>query len=341
MRVGFDARVLAHGNVSGVERYTAALYDALGKSACTLHGMRPSVASRVAQHLWEHVKLPLAAAADDVLVCPANIAPLYLPSKLPLVLTLHDVAFLTIPQSFSPAFRRYYRYVVPRNIRRAGRIVTVSKTSRDEIIRFFPEAAAKIEVVFPGVDPVFRYKQTVKKRQILYVGSINERKNVAGVIEAFEMLKTDATLLLVGSFHENFSLSERTRKALKRARMHPNIAFREGLSSGELAAEYARSVLLVFPSFYEGFGLPVLEAMACGTPVVTSQLSSMPEVGAEAPLYCDPNDAADIAKMMANVLRNGELRRRMIEKGLERAAQFTWDETAKAYCRIFEEVVKC
>ncbi len=339
MKFLVDGRVLGHTAYSGVENYAEHLFRKIGTAA---NIAAPAFENRYMQQLWEHTLLPWKARKYDLLFCPANIAPIRIPRQTKLVLTLHDVAFVTQPHSVSSAFASYYRFLVPRNINRADRIITISEASRDEIIRYYPKAKEKISVIPLGVSSIYRPQASVeKKKQILYVGSVNERKNVAGVIEAFETLPEDfgCRLVLIGNYFGNFQLSERTLSTLRRAEKNPLITFRTGIDDEALMYEYNRSECLLFPSRYEGFGLPPLEAMACGTPVITSNVSSMPEVCGDAALYCDPYDINDIKNKIELLLGDETLREALRQKGLERAKLFTWEKAAAAHMQVFEEVL--
>ncbi len=340
MQLAFDGRVLRHSARTGVEHYAESIYGQLQRH---FELLKPISTQHYLQQVWEHTILPLKGRKSDLLFCPANIAPLYLPANTRLVLTLHDVAFKRFPQSFSPMFRIYYSLLVPKNIDRADRIITISEASKKEIIRFYPEAEEKLTVIPLGIHEKYRVLPKIQKRkQILYVGSINERKNVTGVIEAFERLPEAQhyTLVIVGNFFGNFSLSEKSEKVLERAAANKNIVFKKGLDDEALIREYNEASCFVFPSFYEGFGLPPLEAMACGTPVITSNVSSMPEVCGDAAIYCDPYNVDDIAEKIRIVLQNRLLQAQMREKGLTRAAGFSWEKSAKAHLNLFEKVLE-
>jgi glycosyltransferase involved in cell wall biosynthesis len=338
MRLLFDARVLTHKTYTGVENYARSILEELEKKLF-LVVVKPKSTNKYLSHLWSHFKLPFMKA--DIIFCPANTAPLFVPKSKRLVVTIHDVAFLTQPQSFSKFFRYYYRFLVPKNIQRADKILTVSKYSKGEIESYYKDAKGKIEVVSLGVDDSFSVLTGKKKEQILYVGSMNERKNFIGVIKAFLSLeRDDVKLVMVGNFSGNFTLDEHTQKVLQEAQKHPLIEFRSNVSNNELIQLYNEAKLFVFPSFYEGFGLPVLEAMACGTPVVTSNISSLPEVGGDAVLYCDPYSVEDIRQKIEEVLSDATLQEQMREKGLLRAKEFSWEKSAQEHIRVFEEVLK-
>jgi len=257
-----------------------------------------------------------------------------------MVVTLHDVAFLTVSQSFSTLFGHYYRFVVPKIISRADRIVTVSETSRKEIEKHYPHATGKVHVIYQGIDPIFRPLGLKRKKQILYVGSFNSRKNLKGVLKAFEKFqKPGWELLLVGNYSSNFQLDDETLSVLKHAQKNPHIRFLQNVSNEKLLFHYNESAFLVFPSFYEGFGLPPLEAMACGTPVIVSRLSSMPEVCENAALYCNPYDPDDLLEKMQMLADDEALRMKLANKGEKRAQLFDWEKTGIEMKKLFKDTL--
>jgi glycosyltransferase involved in cell wall biosynthesis len=230
---------------------------------------------------------------------------------------------------------------MPINIKRADKIITVSKFSKCEIVKYYPKAKNKIKVIHLGIDEKFKKLKNIKKKnQILYVGSINERKNFSRIIKAYELLNNkNLKLLVVGNFLNNFNINDESKKLLEKAYKNKNIEFKQNINNDELVKIYNESKLLLFPSFYEGFGLPPLEAMACGTPVIISNISSLPEVGGDAAVYCNPYDVEDIKEKIEIILNNEELQKQMIEKGVKRVNFFTWEKAAKEHIKIFKEVL--
>jgi len=340
MKLLFDARVLTHKTYTGIENYTKYILKYLS-SEVELKKAYPSTESKYLAHLWSHFLLPFIDG--DFLFCPANIAPVFVPKNKKLVITLHDLAFLTYPKTVSKFFYIYYAFLIPFNIRRADAIITISKASKEEILRQFPNAKHKIDVIPLGIDSKYQIlDNVVKKKQLLYVGSINERKNLIGVIEAFEKLPVEFgfNLVIVGNFSNLFSLSQKIQKVINRAKTNKHIIFKQGLDDEALIYEYNVSTVFIFPSFYEGFGLPPLEAMACGTAVITSNISSMPEVCADAATYVDPYNIADMTNKMKILIEDKTLRKQMVKKGLERVKDFTWEKSAQAHLKVFNKVLK-
>jgi len=337
MKLLFDARVLTHRTFTGIENYTRYLLKHLQTNITIA---MPRTNNKYLSHLWSHCVLPFKKG--DLLFCPANSAPIFIPKSKKLVITVHDIAFLTYPQSFSKFFQLYYTFLFPKNIKRADKIITISQASKDEILKFFPDIKNKIHIIPLGIDKHYRVLDSIEKqKQILYVGSINERKNLVGVIEAFEKLPQELNykLVIVGNFYDLFSLSPKMQECLKRAKRNSAIVFKHNIDDDALVKEYNISTVLLFPSFYEGFGLPPLEAMACGTPVITSNCSSMPEVCQDAALYVNPHDPYDIAQKLQLLLEDQALQNELIAKGFKRAREFTWEKSAQKHLDLFLELM--
>ncbi len=336
MKLIFDSRVLVHKNYTGVENYTKYILKALSKVIDIIR-VKPSSSNRYFTHFWTHFILPFKKG--ETLFCPANIAPIFVPKNKKVILTIHDVAFLTYPKSFTNFFRWYYKILVPINIKRADKIITVSSYSKKEIEKFYPFSKGKIEVVYLGYNKEFKKLGLQKRKEILFVGSLNERKNFIGVLKAFINLKRkDYKLIVVGNFSYVFTINNETQEILNMAKESDNIEFKMNILNSELVKLYNQSELFIFPSFYEGFGLPVLEAMACGVPVITSHVSSLPEVGGDAVVYVDPSSVDDIKNKMQMVLNDKKLQDEMIKKGLKRAKEFSWEKSAKEHIKVFDEV---
>lgn len=339
MKIIFDSRVLTHKNYTGVENYAKNILENI-KDKCNLMVAKPKSSNKYISHLWTHFRLPFFNG--DIIFCPANIAPLFVQKNKKLILTIHDVAFQTHPDSFSRFFSLYYKLIIPININRADKIITVSNYSKESIEKYYPQAKGKIEVIYLGIDKKFKRNDVInKKDQILYVGSMNTRKNLVGVLKAFEMINDKRyKLLIVGNFSSNFFVDDKTQDLINKAKKNDNIEFKSNISDIELVEIYNESVLFLFPSFYEGFGLPVLESMACGTPVVCSDKSSLPEVGGADVVYCNPYSVEDIKDKIELVLDDKILQNEMIEKGLDRMKKFSWNKSANAHITVFEEAIK-
>jgi glycosyltransferase involved in cell wall biosynthesis len=245
----------------------------------------------------------------------------------PTVVSVHDIIYTLMPEAFSPRDRLILSSLVPFSMRRAAKVLTLSESSRQDILARYKLAPDKVVAIHlapaehfgpaPAAD-VERTRQKYDTSQsfILAVGNLQKRKNLVRLIEAFVQAKQKHKLLhklvLVGQQHWGYQ---------------------------GMPALYSAADLFVYPSLYEGFGLPILEAMACGTPVVTSNTSSLPEIAGQAALMVDPYDTQAIAEAISIVLLDQNLRRTLCAKGSEQASRFSWTETAKRTLCVYQDVV--
>jgi glycosyltransferase involved in cell wall biosynthesis len=336
MSVTVNGRFLSQ-RVTGVERYARELVARLGNPATVVAPNAP--VRGVRGHLWEQGVLP-RLVRGALLWSPCNTGPLSVAHQ---VVTIHDCGFYDHAECFSRAFATWYRWLIPRLARRARRVITVSHFSRRRLTEFARVAEEQIVVIPNGVgrqfapvdsDTIARTKQELglPARYVLSVGSLDPRKNLARLLEAWRQLPTDdwgLKLLLVGGSHQNF-------QAVGLAHDVPNVAMAGYVDDEHLPAVYSGAELFVFPSLYEGFGLPVLEAMACGTAVVCSHATSLPEVAGDAAVLVDPREPEAIAAGIRRVLEDGELRASLGRRGLARAGQYTWESAAQSTWQVLE-----
>jgi glycosyltransferase involved in cell wall biosynthesis len=291
-----------------------------------------------ARILWEQVVQPWAVrqAGVDLLHGPAFVGPLA--SDCPFLITVHDLSFLFYPQGFRVLNRTYLQLLTRLSARRARRIIAVSDSTKRDLVQHYGLLPAKVDVVHNGVDAsfrplpadqvaAFRTRAGLPDRFILFVGTLEPRKNVAGLIEAYARLPEERPpLMLVGGkgwlYDEIFARVE----ALD---LSDEVRFVGYVPAEDLPWWYNAAELFVYPSLYEGFGLPPLEAMACGTAVISSTASSLPEVVGEAGLLVDPAEPAALAMAMGQVLKDTDLQGTMRAAGLARAQGFSWQETAR------------
>lgn len=276
-----------------------------------------------------------------------------LQTRVPTVVTVHDVSFLEHPEYFTVARRSQLWLTVRRTVKRAARIVTVSEFSRDAILRAYDVAPEKIRVIPNAANPEFRVVGrerahiAVQARLrfdapfVLSVGDLQPRKNQIGLIAAFSKLITDHPHLkhhLVLTGKETW-FTPKVIEAARSCGFVSRIHFTGFVSDAELLELYNACDCFVFPSFYEGFGLPILEAMACGRAVACSNTSSMPEVADGAGLLFDPRQTGEITRAMKDILLDSELRGRLERLGVQRATGFTWKKSARATLDVYQEVV--
>jgi glycosyltransferase involved in cell wall biosynthesis len=254
--------------------------------------------------------------------------------------TIHDLSVLDHPEWFSARFAAWYRFLLPRLARRVLHILTDSAHSKSRIVELLSVPQDKVSVVPLGVGPMFRPSQELGVRfgglppdYVVVVGSLEPRKNLARVFEAWQQIRAahpDVELLVLGGGGSVF-------RGRGFAEVPEGIRLAGYVPDEDLPRLYGGAIGLVYASLYEGFGLPVLEAMACGTPVVCSSTTSLPEVAGDAALLVDPCDVADIAQGMDRLLRDKALRAKLRSEGLARARQYNWDLTAE---RTWEILVR-
>lgn len=301
--------------------------------------------------LWQRLQLPLwvelVTGSVDIFYSPDFVLPPVRRART--LLTVHDLSFIRLPKCADAHLRAYLNKVVPRSVHRADLILADSQSTKDDLVELLGAAPGRIEVVYPGVEERFRpiedqalleqvrQRYHLPSRFILGLGTLQPRKNFIRLIEAFANLQTCelANLKLVIAGGKGW-LYEEIFATVERLGLEGKVVFPGFVADEDLPALYNLAELFVFPSLYEGFGLPPLEAMACGTPVVTSNVSSLPEVVGEAGLMVKPTDAESLTEAMRRVLEDEALREEMIAKGLEQARKFTWKEAAAKLLSLYE-----
>jgi glycosyltransferase involved in cell wall biosynthesis len=291
---------------------------------------------RLHGHPWEQIELP-AYTRDGLLVSLCNTAPLRARSQ---VVTIHDAAVFAFPHTYPLAFRCWYRLLLKRLGRTAERIITDSEFSKSELVRHCGVNERRIRAFYLGadhilgVDPdesVLEKHGLLEKPFVLAVSSIAANKNFEAVVCAAQLLGvTDFDVVIAGGVNPRvFSTPD--------VPLPVGVKYIGYVSDGELRALYEHAACFVFPSLYEGFGLPPLEAMACGAPVITSNISSLPEVVGDAGILINPYNIEELAEAIRRVLGDAKLRQQMRQEGLERAALFTWENTARQTLKVYEE----
>ncbi len=308
---------------------------------------------------WQRLRLPVPVQAFtgslDLFHSPDFVLP---PTgRTPALLTVHDLSFLRVPECYVPAFRRYLEGAVARAASRAGHILADSESTRQDIIELMPVQKERVSVLYPGVEPRFRPIRTqtvldavrerygLPDRFVLGLSTLQPRKNFAGLIEGFRRLVQghgnepaieDLRLVIAGG---RGWMVEETYDAVSKAGMEAYVHFSGFVDDDDLPALYNLSAVFAFPSWYEGFGLPVLEAMACGTPVVCADNSSLPEVAGRAALLVDAGDPDALAEALFQILAKAELRAQLAVAGPEQAMRFMWPAAARQLLGVYEFLV--
>ncbi len=305
--------------------------------------------------LWENVWLSRAARkyGIDALFCPKNLVPLFLPRTIKTIAVVLDLLYFPVMgERFSEYLWQdtlYMRLFLRRSLKRTDRIIAISENTRRDVDALCPAVGDRLTTVHLGVGPIREESLSEERRQfirtryglntpyIFYCGSLSPRKNIVRTLEAFAAIK--------GNIPHNFVVtagkSWKDRPvfdAVKRLHLSDRFVKLGTVPVEDMPALYGMADMFVYPSLYEGFGLPVLEAMACGCPVLTSNTSSLPEVAGDAALTVDPRDASSIASGMLKILTDREEAERLRNKGLERARRFTWEKTARETIDVFNSL---
>ncbi len=361
MNIGIDASRAARALRTGTENYSLhvirALLDLGTHHTFTLYFNQPpepalfpalpNVRLRVIPfpRLWTHIRLAaeVRMRPPDVLFVPAHVLPLT-PGRA--VATVHDLGYRYFPRAHPWASRVYLEWGTRHNARAGRLVIADSNATREDLVRFYRVPADKIRVAYPGVRPglgpvrdaaavrdtLCRYG--IEPPYVLYVGTLQPRKNLTRLIEAFAQVPPPHQLVLAGRKGWMYDAILRRAEELG---IGDRVRFTGYVPDEDLPALLSGAALFAFPSLYEGFGLPVLEAMACGAPVVCSNTSSLPEVAGEAAVLVPPTDTEALAAAMNRVLADDALRAELIRRGQERVKLFTWRRCAEEILKALEE----
>jgi len=289
--------------------------------------------------VWEPFQLSIKLFQSDACVyfSPGYNPPLW--SKIPVVFTIHDLIHLNVPDEGGVLKWIYYKWLVRPSIHRAFRILTVSQFSKKEIVRWSGVSPDKVVVVGNGVDEAFSING--ERHQpgfpyFFYIGSHKPHKNLERIIRSFLMstIPEDVKLIIAGNLDDNI------RKMVLEQGGGERVNFSGIIPEEKLPSYYRGAIALLLPSLYEGFGLPIIESMACGTPVITSNVTAMPEVAGDAALLVNPYDTGAIAAAIEKIYREETVRNALREKGIHRARAFSWEKTAKQVAYVLEMAVK-
>jgi glycosyltransferase involved in cell wall biosynthesis len=310
---------------------------------------------------WTQFALPLNLYLQNpkpnIFFSPTHYAPRF--SPVPTVVSVMDLSYLYFPELFNKTDLYQLRNWTEYSVKKAARVLTISNSSRSDIIKEYKIPEENVVTIYPGIkEPVtlephvygmnqLQSKYSISKNYILFVGTLQPRKNISRLIEAFSLIKKqearskkqglpeDLQLVIVG---KKGWLYEEILGAPEKFEVKNSVLFLDSITDEELPEFYKNALCYILPSLYEGFGLPVLEAMKYGCPVITSNVSSMPEAGGEAAVYVNPESAKDISEKIFKVISDPELRHEMKTKGKEQVKKFNWEKTARETMRVLQEV---
>lgn len=373
MRIGINFHTTDR-YISGVEYYTLGLLNGLlnidqqnqyivytNQSDLVKESIRPAqnltiikvkyLKTRIARILWEHTQLPRLAVKQglDILHCPSYICPIR-KSPIPFVVTIHDTIAIDKPQWCKPTNSLYYNCFMKSAIKKASCIISVSKCTTDDIKRNFNLSRPKIRTVYSGIDSIFnpnrnslhcqevRTRYHLPEQYILYVGNIEPKKNIWTLLYLHKRLKQKGLphkLIIAGrrSWSSRVEVDEISEEIKSN-----NVIWVGYVNRNDLPCFYQMADVFVFLSLYEGFGFPPLEAMACGTPVVSTYKGALSETIKDAALTVDPFNIQQITQSVISMIQNSSLRKNHIESGHKRIREFDWKRTAKETLSIYQEV---
>jgi glycosyltransferase involved in cell wall biosynthesis len=369
MKIGIDASRAARARRTGTETYSLELIRAIAGLLPAQHRLTlytphppqpedwpasPQVETRVIPwpRLWTHLRLALELhhQPPDLLFVPAHVLPLSCP--VPAVVTIHDLGYLHYPQAHRPFDRWYLDWTTRRHTRLASQIIADSLATKQDLIDFYGANPDRIRVVYLGRDETLapvtdldliatvKAKYQIDGNYLLYLGTLHPRKNLVRLIEAFglavERLENNTLQLVIAG--KRGWLSDEIFGRVQQLGLAGRVVFPGYVEDEAKPALLSGALAYVFPSLYEGFGLPVLEAMACGTPVLTSNCSSLPEVAGQAALLVDPRNTADIAEGLVRLISKADLRRQLVKRGYRRLENFSWEKAATEVVEVFHRL---
>jgi glycosyltransferase involved in cell wall biosynthesis len=310
----------------------------------------PPARHAILWYLWFEWSVPRALKKINPDIFLSTDGYLSLKTKVPTVMVVHDLAFEHYPEMVSAFSSKYYRHFSPLYCKKATHIITVSEASKKDIETIYGISPTKITVAHNGINPIFKAiseceKNAVRekygngKNYFVYVGSLHPRKNIARLLKAFDVFKknTSADTVLIIAGARGWQLKE-IDEVYHQMRFKNDVIFTGHLNSEELVKIVASADAMVYVSLFEGFGIPVAEAMKCNVPVITSSISSMPEVAGNAALLVNPLNVEEIANAMTKIYSDKTLANDLIEKGKVQCQQFNWDNTATVVWKTILEI---
>ncbi|MFZ1752128.1 MAG: glycosyltransferase family 1 protein [Caldilineaceae bacterium] len=379
MHIAVNAQLLnteASYRSAGVSNYSRNLLTALAKEAdgqrftifvndpnfapdsveavLSLRRSRWPVQQPLVRIAWEQMALPLALAGMNVDLMHGLVNVLPLASRVPGVVTVHDLSFVRMPEKLPPAKRFYLARLCAASVSKARQVIAVSRQTADDLVSCFGVDAGKIEVVYNGVagdfhpgvaaeTEAFRLAKGLPARFLFYLGTLEPRKNLLRLIDGYARWRENdpagggVALIVAGGkgwyYNEIFRLVR--ERGLESAVRFPGF-----IPGAELPHWYRAAEAFVYPSLFEGFGLPVAEAMACGTPVICSDAASLLEVAGDGALIFPAQETAGLVDALSRLFAGGSLRRELVQAGLARARRFTWEQTARETLALYKDIAQ-
>lgn len=301
-----------------------------------------------AKMLWSQIFLPIHLyfkSNIDVYFAPAHYAPRYCP--VPIVVTIHDLSFYYFPSEFKKKDLFQLKNWTSYSIEIATSVIAVSKTTKKDIRQLYPVPDSHIHVIYNGFEKnkdkekssIMEDLQLQKNRYILYVGTLQPRKNVTTLIKSFKLFhknNEDYKLVLVG---KKGWLYDSIFEEVTKQNLADSVIFTDYIPDSDVSELYKNALCFVMPSLYEGFGIPILEAMSHNCPVISSNTSSLPEIGGNACLYFDARDQNDLLQDIERLQNDTELAKELVKKGRERIKEFSWEKSAKETLEVIKNVV--
>jgi len=310
--------------------------------------------NRIVRVLWQLFILPFKLKKLNVNILHSTnyITPLF-KFNLKFIVTIHDLTFIIFPEKFTIVKRLFFRFMVPIFIRKADKVITVSENTKNDIIKFLKVPKEKISVTFETYNECYDSeikkedskkildKYGINKNYFLFVGMIEPRKNILSILKAFIELddELDEDLVIVGKKGWYYREIEEFMENIKNKRLKNRIIFTGFVSEKELVSIYKNAEIFIYPSFYEGFGIPPLEAMVCGVPVITSNTSSIPEVVGDAAIKIDPYNYIELKEAIKVLKHNPQKKEEMSEKGKEQSKKFSSKKFAENTINIYKKAV--
>ena len=374
MRIAVNTRSLITNKIDGIGRFTREVFSDMTRrhpehefififdrpfprEFIFADNITPVVTAIPARHpvlwyLWFEYAVPrlLKKYHADIFVSPDGF--LSLASHLPSVAVMHDINFHHYPKNLPRVFSLYYNYFFPKYVRKASRIATVSNFSKHDIMKVYNQPSENIDVIGCGASSIFkplengqqhavRLMFTSDRPYFLYVGSLHPRKNIIGLLQAFDAFKTayDSDIALVLAGPAMFTTSA-IKQAYAQMKHQADVLFTGPVSEEQLSGLYGAAFALTFVPIFEGFGMPIIEAMNCHVPVIASRRTAIPEVCETAALLVNPESLSEIVTAMASVAFNANLRAILIEAGRARAQHFSWRKTSGLLWNCIHKVLE-